>query len=393
MNLTKKINFNEIGAFLLKKQCVIFVYVLLAVIAGTKQYLSHSFNNYLIFKYTFWHTVDLKNLYNNYPEYLDSNHYGPVFSLLIAPFALLPDGLGMILWNVANIAILLWGIFSLPISINKRVIIAWLCAHEALTALFSFQFNIALTGLIILSFSFIIKKKEVQSAFFIALGTLVKLYGIVGLAFFFFTKNKLKFIVSGCVAILLFFILPMAISSPAFIMQTYGDWYHSLVHKNSTNASLTSFQDISIMGMVRRISGDVSIPNIPFLIIGVILFGLPYLRLKQFKHLGFQLMLLASTLIFTVIFSSGSESPTYIIAFAGVAIWFIIQPKKSAWIISLLIFAFVLTSLSPTDIFPHAVKEFIRLNSLKALPCVIIWFIIIYQMIREDFSNYLSTEK
>ncbi|MBB6236900.1 hypothetical protein HDC90_001515 [Pedobacter sp. AK013] len=393
MNNSKNANLNKLFSFLLKKECVIAIYLLLAIVAGYKQYHHHTYNNYLIFKYVYWHTVDLQNLYNNYPEYIDSNHYGPLFSVFIAPFALLPDGLGTVLWNVANVLILLCGIYSLPISLNKRTIIAWICAHEALTALFSFQFNIALTGTILLSFSYLIKKKEIQSAFFIAFGTLVKLYGIVGLAFFFFTKNKLKFILGCFIAFALLFALPMAISSPAFVIQSYSDWYHSLAHKNDLNASLTSFQDISLMGIVRRATGNINIPNTPFLLVGVILFGLPYLRIKQYKYLGFRLMLLASTLIFTVIFSSGSESPTYIIAFAGVAIWFMVQqnPKKG-WITALFVFAFVLTSLSPTDIFPRPVKEFIRLYSLKALPCVIIWLTIIYQMMKEDFESYLIAD-
>ena len=136
-----KINRQKVISFLLKKQCVVVVYLLLALISGYKQYHHHTYNNYLIFKYVYWHTVDLQNLYLNYPEYLDSNHYGPVFSVLIAPFALLPDGLGSILWNVTNIAILLWGIYSLPISLKNRSIMAWICAHETLTALFSFQFK------------------------------------------------------------------------------------------------------------------------------------------------------------------------------------------------------------------------------------------------------------
>lgn len=386
--------FSKIFAFLQKKQCVIGIYVILAIVAGTKQYLHHSFNNYLIFKYVYLHTLDLQNLYNNYAEYGDSNHYGIIFSLLIAPFAWLPDGLGMILWNIANVLVLLWGIYSLPLSLNKRTVIAWICAHETLTALFSFQFNIALTGLILLSFSYLIKKQEIKSAIFIALGTFVKLYGIVGLAFFFFTRHKVKFILAGVLAVFLLFLLPMAISSPHFVMQSYVDWYHSLVHKNASNASLTSFQDISVMGMARRISGNVNLPNMPFLLGGLILFALPYLRISQYKHLAFRLMLLASTLIFTVIFSSGSESPTYIIAFAGVAIWFIVQTSpKSKWAIGLFVFAFCLTSLSPTDLFPRAAKEFIRLYSLKALPCMIIWFTIIYQMMKEDFKSYLIADK
>jgi len=394
MNTFTQTNLTKLSSFLLKKQCVIAIYLLLAIVAGYKQYHHHSYNNYLIFKYVYWHTIDLQNLYNNYPEYFDSNHYGPLFSIFIAPFALLPDGLGSVLWNVANVLILLWGIYSLPISLNKRTIIAWICAHEALTALFSFQFNIALTGIILLSFSYLIKKREIQSAFFIAFGTLVKLYGIVGLAFFFFSKNKLKFIIGCFTAFAVLFALPMVISSPAFVIQSYSDWYHSLAHKNDLNASLTSFQDISLMGIVRRATGNINIPNAPFLLVGLVLFGLPYLRIKQYKHLGFRLMLLASTLIFTVIFSSGSESPTYVIAFAGVAIWFMVQqnPKKG-WIIALFIFAFILTSLSPTDIFPRPVKEFIRLYSLKALPCVIIWLTIVYQMMKEDFESYLIADK
>jgi len=394
MNSSGNINFIRITTFLLKRPSVAFIYILLALIAGIKQYSHNSYNNYSIFKYVYWHSIDLQNLYGSYPEYLDSNHYGPLFSLFIAPFALLPDGMGMILWNIVNVLILLYGIYSLPLTENKRAIIAWLCAHETLTALFSFQFNIALTGMIILSFSFLIKKKEVQSAFFIAFGTLVKLYGIVGLAFFFFTKNKLKYILAGVAAFAVLFVAPMLISTPFFIIQSYQDWYHSLVHKNDINASLTSFQDISVMGMVRRISGNINIPNSPFLIGGIIIFALPYLRFSQYKNLAFRLMLLASTLIFTVIFSSGSESPTYIIAFAGVAIWFVIQPNpKSTLVITLFIFAFILTSLSPTDIIPKATKEFIRLYSLKALPCTLIWLTIIYQMMKKDFETYLLTNK
>ncbi|MCZ4221674.1 glycosyltransferase family 87 protein [Pedobacter rhodius] len=394
MKAFRKVNYNKITTYLLKKQFIVSIYVLLAVVAGGKQYLHHAYNNYSIFKYVYWHTIDLQNLYDNYPEYLDSNHYGPLFSLFIAPFAILPDGLGMILWNIANVLILLWGIYSLPIAENKRAIVAWICAHEALTALFSFQFNIALTGTIMLGFSYLLKKKEVQSAFFIAFGTLVKLYGIVGLAFFFFTENKLKFILSCLSAFLILFALPMVISSPSFIIHSYQDWYNSLVHKNDVNASLNSFQDISVMGMARRISGNINLPNTPFLIGGVLIFTLPYLRIKQYKKLAFRLMLLASTLIFTVIFSSSSESPTYVIAFAGIAIWYVTQPNpKNIWVILLFIFAFILTSLSPTDIFPSVAKEFIRLYSLKALPCIIIWLTLIYQMMKEDFDSYLITDK
>ena len=376
--------------FFLNKRNVILIYLLLAIIAAIKQYTRGSFNNYLIFKHVYWHSVNFQNLYIAYPEYGDTNHYGPVFSLLIAPFALLPDGFGMALWNIANMSVLLCGIFSLPLSLNNRIIIAWICAHEALTALFSFQFNIALTGFILLTFSYIYKQKEARSAFFIVLGTLVKLYGIVGLAFFFFSKHKVRFILWGIASGLLLFALPMLLSSPSFVLQSYVDWYNSLVHKNAVNANLNSGQDICVMGLARRALGNSDIPNLPFLATGLVLFAVPYLRIKQYGYLSFQLMLLASTLIFTVIFSSGSESPTYIIAFAGVAIWFLNKEGNFAnWRIFLFVFAVLLTSFSPSDLFPRFIREnYVQPYSLKALPCVIIWLDIVYQMVFKDFRSY-----
>ena len=100
-------------------------------------------------------------------------------------------------------------------------------------------------------------------------------------------------------------------------------------------------------------------------------------------------MLLASVLIFTVIFSSGSESPTYIIAFAGASIWFMIQEfPGSKGILFLFVFAFLLTSMSPSDLFPKIIRDtYIKPYSLKALPCVLIWFVIIYQMLTIDFKK------
>lgn len=195
--------------------------------------------------------------------------------------------------------------------------------------------------------------------------------------------------------VILLFILPMAISSPKYIVQAYSDWYNSLVHKNLTNTDLHSYQDISLMGFARRITGNSTLPNGPFLIGGLILFALPYLRINQYKNIVFRLMLLASTLIFTVIFSSGSESPTYIIAFAGIAIWFVILPKRrTTWQIFLLIFAIVITSLSPTDIFPKFLREtYVRPYSLKALPCILIWLTITYQMLTEKFELYTAIEE
>ncbi|HEX8357495.1 MAG TPA: hypothetical protein VF610_08795, partial [Segetibacter sp.] len=74
----------------------------MALIAVLAELLHHKINNFLIFRQVFWHVIDQKNLYLPYPaEYEDHNFYGPVFSFIIAPFAVLPVWLGVICWVLA----------------------------------------------------------------------------------------------------------------------------------------------------------------------------------------------------------------------------------------------------------------------------------------------------
>lgn len=380
----------------LKKQFIIAVYILLALITAFKQYHKGSYNNYKIYKYTFINAVEQKPLYANYPaNYDDSNHYGPIFSFVIAPFAILPDGLGCILWNIFNALLFLYGIYSLPFNSKYKGIISLLCFHEALVALISFQFNVGLTGLILISFSAIIKQKEIKSALAIVLGTLIKLYGIVGLAFFFFSKNKIRWILAGICFFVLLTFLPSILNNFSFTASSYKEWYSSLVVKNQLNASLNSYQDISLMGIFRRTLHNAAIPNLPFLITGLIIYSLPFLRISKYDNINYRLLLLASTLIFVVIFSSGSESPTYIIAFTGVVIWFMVQNRPySKFIWALFIFAFILTTMSPSDLFPKILRDtYVRPYALKALPCALIWITIIYQMLFSELKiNKLNYE-
>ena len=372
---------------------IISIWMIITLLSAVKQLKIGNYNNYKIFKNVYFHTIEKLPLYKEYPlEYFDHNHYGPIFSLLIAPFAVLPDYLGIPFWGLFNAGILAWAITQLPLKSSQINAILWICLHELLTTLLGLQFNPMMTAIIILSFVYIEKGKDFWSAFFIVLGVFVKLYGIVGLAFFFFSKNKIKFILSLLFWCIVLFSLPMLISSPEYIIQTYQEWFARLIEKNNENTGLSSYQDISLMGMVRRFFQDSTIPNLPFLIIGVFLFGLQYIRIKEYKVESYRLMLLASVLIFTVIFSSGSESPTYIIAFVGVAIWFVIQPKPiSNLYIALFIFALIFTSLSPSDLIPKDIKDnYIRPYALKALPCVLIWFAIVYEMLKNKFKNYRS---
>ena len=364
------------------------LWTLLAVVAGLTKIAPHRHNNFLIFRGVFWHTIQKLSLYDFYPtEYNDHNHYGPIFSLVIAPFAVVPDAIGLLGWLVVLALGMYYAVRRLPLEEGRQIFLYWFCAHELLTALQMQQFNIAIAAIIIGSFAAIEKGREVTAAFLIVLGTFVKLYGVVGLAFFFFVKRKPRFILALIGWSVVCFVAPMLISSPEYVVGQYIEWYERLAAKNGEN-TFSLMQNISLLGMIRKISGSASYSDLLVILPGLVLFGLPYLRFGQYRHLAFRYAILSSVLLFVVLFSTGSESSTYIIPFAGIALWYTTSPwKRSGWDVALLVFAFVLSSLSPSDLFPRSLREaYVLPYALKALPPTLIWLRLSYELLTRDYA-------
>jgi len=346
-------------------------------------------NNYDIYRGSFWNAVRGWNLYMPNPaEYADSHHYGPLFSLLFAPFAIGPKWIGLLLWGIALTLFLYWAIRKSQFTKYQQVFILWFCAHEMLTALFMQQFNIAIAATILLAYYLIEKEKDFWAAFFIMLGTFVKAYSIVGLAFLFFSKHKGKLIGGLLFWAVIMFVAPMPFFHGwDYIVSQYHEWYLSLVEKNSLNAG-SIMQNISLLGMVHRVTG-LQFSNLWLIIPGMVLFALPYLRIDQYKNVAFRQTLLASVMMFIILFSTGSESSGYITPFIGIVIWYTAVPwQRNGWDIFLLVFAFILSSMSPSDLFPaYLRKEFVQPYALKALPVTIIWLKLCYEMLTKNYGN------
>jgi len=80
------------------------------------------YNNYIIFKQSFFHLIENKDLYQLHPtEHWDYYKYSPTFSLLMAPLACLPNALGLFIWNLLNVLILFWALWKLPPQAFKHV--------------------------------------------------------------------------------------------------------------------------------------------------------------------------------------------------------------------------------------------------------------------------------
>ena len=381
----------KLKQILTDRRTLMWLWLLLAVIGAVSKL--HRCNNFLVFRGVFWHTWNQTSLYAAYPaEYNDTNYYGPLFSLVIAPFAVTPLFIGLLMWLVFLTMGLWLAVRHSQFTQRQQLFVYWFCAHELLTAIFMQQFNIAIATIILLSYYFIEKERDLWAAFCIVLGTMVKLYGVVGLAFFLFSKHKGRLVGSLLFWAVVMLVAPMLISSPEFVIGQYGEWLTALTSKNGENMESIA-QNISTLGLFRRISGCTTYSDLWILGPALLMFALPYLRFSQYKNMAFRQMLLASVLMFTVLFSTGSESSGYIIAFVGIVVWYTAVPwQRTRWDIALLVFAFILSSLSPSDLFPAWIRrEWVQPYALKALPVTLIWLKLCYEMYTKDFAMHRSS--
>lgn len=392
-----EISKSSISKFFCDRRTLCGLWLLIGIVSALTKMSATRHNNYDIFRYVFYNTCNGTSLYAPSTDggFGDLNHYGPFFSVVIAPFALCPTWLGLLLWNIALAMFLYYAVRKLD---GKTSTFALLfCAHELLTALFMQQFNVAIAAIIILSYVFVAKEKDWLATLCIVVGTFVKLYGIVGLAFFFFSRHKARYLASLVGWSIVLFCLPMLISSPEYQIEQWQEWFACLAGKNGENVMALA-QNISLLGLVRKIGFGISGGNewwintfsdLWIIAPALLVQAVAYFRIPQWKSEAFRLNILAAVLMFVVLFSTGSESSGYIIALTGCCIWFTCVPwQRSRWDIALMVFAFVLTSLSPSDLFPRYIKEaWVQPYALKALPVAIIWAKQLYELLTKKYDT------
>jgi len=300
--------------------------------------------------------------------------YSSTFALLFGVFAYLPDLIGLTLWNLFNLFILYFSIRSLlEFSTKKTYLLFLIILFELFTTVQNNQSNTLIIGLTIFGFSMLEKRNYFWASFCLVLSFYTKLYGLSMFCLFLFYPNKLKLTMYTLFWMFILFILPIVIISFDQLLFNYRSWFKLLVHEHP------QIDGISLMGILHSWFGLTINKLIP-LVIGVIIFCIPLFRFDLYKHYNYRLLILSSLLIWVVIFNHRAESPTYIIASVGVAIWYL-QTKQSKLNNFLIVLFFILTTLSATDLFPFSLREnLVKPYVLKALPVVLIWFKILYDL-------------
>lgn len=379
---------------------VLLLYIVLSVIAtaqgifaGPKVYVPGGrayidYNNYIIFKYSFFHLLQGKDLYQLWPEeHWDLYKYSPAFALCFGLLAKLPDGVGLLLWNLANALCLFAGIRSLPrLSDTRKSWILLFCVLEMLVSLQNGQSNGLMAGLLILAFSLAERSKYFLSTLCVVASFYIKIYGALAFILYLFYPGKLRLIGWTLFWMVLFAILPLAVVGPHQLEFLYKSWLNLLQNDRSASVGL------SVMGILETWFHWNTVKNIVTVTGGVLLL-LPLIHIRRYKDYSFRLLYLASVLIWLVIFNHKAESPTFIIAMSGIGIWYFSQSKDRLNQV-LLILAFLLISMSISDLVPSAIRNgIVRPYGVKAVMAIVIWCKIVYEQLTLRYKPVPATEK
>ncbi len=342
-----------------------------------------SFNNYLIFKQSFFHLLHQKNLYILYiQEHWDYFKYTPTFSLFFGVFSYLPDWAGLFLWNLLNCWVLLLGILALkPNSVLNLSGICLLITAELYTATLNSQSNGLISGLLLLAFSYLENKKYFLAILLIVSTAYIKLFGLVLLSLLVFYPLFLRNALYSLLIILLFFLAPIPFCGGWDTLILQYESYLNLLgmdHQGSVGYSM--------MGWLKswfHLEVDKSL----LVIIGLFIQIIPMAKLSNSTY-SFRMNYLCSWLIWLVIFNHKAESPTFIIAATGVLVWFFLLKEKRFYHYGLLLFFIVFTMLSPTDIFPKELRSIMISHlQLKVAPCILVWLYLQFILIKKTVKK------
>lgn len=375
-----------------KKTVIISLFVLISVFAslslilrgpnqlpgGTYTY----FNNYLIFKYSFEHLEQAKELYTHYQDqHFDLFKYTPTFAAFFGIFYYFPDYIGLTLWNLLNSLVLIFSIYFIPkLDFRIKNIMGFIILMEMITSLLNLQSNALIAGFIIFSFGFMERGKSFWASLFLVTATFIKFFSVIGFALFLFYPGKIKQFLYTLFWFFVFLLIPLLFVDMETYLQYYQSYFDLLANEKITQHTYSFIRLFEIFG-------NIQINKFLFSLVGGLVFMLPFAFIKQYQIFKYRGLMLASVLLWVVIFNYRAESPTFILAITGVALWFALSDRNK-WDITLLVLAFIFTSLSLTDLMPGSLREeIIKPYAVKVIPCVIIWFKIIFDLLSIAFKN------
>lgn len=354
------------------------LYLLTAVVVAIQRTQPPPEYNFIIFRAAYHHLIAGQNLYAAYPaEYADYFKYSPTFAFLFAPFSLLPTLPAYILWALICASVVFVGVTAVLPSQEAALAlaIAWLPVVGDLQRA---QTNALCAGLIMLGWVAMERERQWPAATAIVAGIFIKLFPAAALLGAVFHRRKLRFALIVAIVLAAGVALPLVAVGGHSLASQYQWWIAILRHDTvplprygTDGAGLYA----GLMGQFRVWFG-VQWPFWPTQLAGLVLLLAPMLRGPVAWTPEFRTTMLASILVFCVLFNHQSESPSYSIAMIGAAIWFAASDRRW-WRTTLIVACLVIVNLASTPLLPHAIYEQYYVKYLlKTVPLIPLWIVI-----------------
>ena len=356
------------------RRLVLALYVASAALVTVQQAILGHSNNLSIFRSASLNLLAGRDLYAAHPEqHLDFYKYSPTFALLFAPLAYLPFALAFLCWSLLN-GLLLWYALDRLLPERQATIALALLYLEVLLALQYGQSNALVAALMILGFVAFEGRRQLGAALSITVDAAVKLFPLAGLSLAALYPRRLRFgaIAVGVLAVAV--VLPLVVIPPADLLAQYRSW-HAIEAKD------TLLRGYSLMHYVHAWFG-VNWPNWPQQAAGTALLLLPLaLRSDRWEALEFRRLFLCSLLVYSVLFNHASESPSFVVAYAGIVIWYVSSPpsplRTAVMALTLLVMV-----VHDVDVVPRWVKYDILVPyRIKGIPGLVAWFVMQWELL------------
>jgi hypothetical protein len=378
--------FHEAGSAVRSRwrRVLLALYLVSTAVVSIEKGFGRPDNNFAIFRASFQNLMAGRDLYAPHPEqYLDLFKYSPSFALLFAPFAALALPLSILAWSALN-AFLLWYAVTRLLPGERGTLALTLIYLEVLRSMQRAQSNGLVTALVILAFLAFERRRQAGAALAIGVGTVIKIFPLAALAMALLHRRRLRFALLFGATMLALVALPLLVVSPHDLVAQYGSWGGVEAADALAAGGRASLGGGALYGGVMeqfRIWFGVSWSNQTVQLVGTGLLLLPVaVRWNQRNSFDFRLRFLCSLLVFMVIFNHQSESPSFVIAVTGIAIWYVWFPR-TGWRTALMTLTILVVSVSSTDITPpwlrHTVFEPYK---LKTVPCMLAWVVLQWEL-------------
>ena len=330
-------------------------------------------NNFAMFRWSFFHLRQGLSLYAPYDAlYYDLYQYGPSFALLIAPFALPPEWLGLFLFNALNVAVFYVAVRRL-LPGRTGLLALGLLFFEVLRATQNSETNALAAGLMVLAFLALERGRAMRAAAAIALGTLIKIFPLAAAALALPHRWRWRFALALGASFILLLLAPLLVTPAGTLVQQYR-WWGALEH------SYGPLRLESVMALIALVVPG-AWPNWPVQLLGTALMLLPFaVRRADWGDAVFRRAMLYALLVYVLIFNHQAESPTFIIAMTGIVAWYLTAERR--WYHhAVLAASWVLVSLFSEILPARTLIACCRPWHYKTVPVVVAWLVMLWELL------------